>query len=147
MTDDTTQHEDAPTPQGADTSAASDPMLAFVVKCAAALTLVGGIASVALQPDAVNVTLSFVFGAALALGNFWLSRRIVARMVTQSGGGGGTAGLLVAKMLGFFGLVYAAFRVLSVDEVGFTGGLMVVVLSIVIGNAFGPKARVERENG
>jgi|GEM_PF-2791390 len=147
MTDDTTQHEDARTPQGAAPSPASDPMLAFVVKCAAALLLVGVVGSVVAQPDNPALPLSFGFGAALALINFWLSRRIVARMVSQRDGGGSTAGMMVAKMLGFFGLVYAAFRLLPVDEIGFTGGLLVVVLSIVFGNAFGPRARVESQHG
>jgi hypothetical protein len=109
--------------------------------------IVGVVGSVVAQPDNPALPLSFGFGAALALINFWLSRRIVARMVSQRDGGGSTAGMMVAKMLGFFGLVYAAFRLLPVDEIGFTGGLLVVVLSIVFGNAFGPRARVESQHG
>jgi len=147
MNTDTPNHADAPTAPAAAPSPASDSMLAFVVKCAAALSLVGIVGSVVAQPDNPALPLSFGFGAALALSNFWLSRRIVARMVTQQDGGGSTAGMMVAKMLGFFGLVYAAFRLLPVDEIGFTGGLLVVVLSIVFGNAFGPRARVESQHG
>jgi len=135
-----------PTPEGAP-APARDLMLGFVIKCAVGLTLVGMLGSVLAQPENGALALSFGLGAALAIGNFWLSRRIVARMVSQPGSGGGTAGMLVAKMLGFFGLVYVSFKALPVDVMGFTGGLMVVVLSIVLGNAFGPKARAENQNG
>jgi hypothetical protein len=147
MTPDTPHHEEASMNPIAAPSPGSDAMLAFVVKCAAALCLLGVVASAVAEPDYPARPLSFGFGAMLAVINFWLSRRIVARMVSQRDGGGSTAGMMVAKMLGFFGLVYVAFKLLPIDELGFTGGLFVVVISILIGNAFGPKARVESQHG
>ncbi len=123
-----------------------DPMLRFVALCALALGVVGVLATAFTQPAAVP--LGIAVGTALTLGNFWVSRRLVARMVEQSEQGGmGAAGLLALKMLTFFGLVYLAVTFLPLDVIGFVGGLMAVVLSIVIGNVFGPAPTVENTHG
>jgi hypothetical protein len=86
-------------------------------------------------------------GAALAVANFWVLRRLGARAVAKVEAGASTGqalGLvlsLAVKMLLLFGLVWVAIRRLGLPVLPFTLGLSVFVASILFGGLYlGPQS-------
>lgn len=85
-------------------------------------------------------------GAALAVANFWVLRRLGARAVAKVEAGASTGqalGLvlsLAVKMLLLFGLVWVAIRHLGLPVLPFTLGLSVFVAAILLGGLYlGPQ--------
>jgi hypothetical protein len=78
-------------------------------------------------------------GAALAVANLWVLRRLVDRAFAEAAAGGGetaTQRLLVRfllKMPVLFGLVYLAIAVLGLEPAPFALGLSTLVLAFVMG--------------
>ena len=90
-------------------------------------------------------------GAALAIANFWVLRRLGARAVArvEAGASPGQAVALVmslaVKMLLLFGLVWVAIRVLGLPVLPFTMGMSVFVAAIFLGGLYlGPQSRKVR---
>ena len=87
-------------------------------------------------------------GAALAVANFWVLRRLGARAVArvEAGASTGQAVALVmslaVKMLLLFGLVWVAVRLVGLPVLPFTLGMSVFVAAIFLGGLYlGPQSR------
>ena len=86
-------------------------------------------------------------GAALAVANFWVLRRLGSRAVAKVEAGASTGqalGLvlsLAVKMLLLFGLVWVAVRKLGLPVLPFTMGLSVFVAAILLSGLYlGPQS-------
>jgi hypothetical protein len=86
-------------------------------------------------------------GAALAVANFWVLRRLGARAVAKVEAGAsprqalGLVLSLAVKMLLLFGLVWVAIRKLGLPVLPFTLGLSVFVAAILLGGLYlGPQS-------
>lgn len=115
----------------------------WILGFAAVLGVVGTLATIPV--GRLWFTLSVLIGAGLGVGNLWLLRRMVRRMVNASVSGGRTASNFMVK----FGILAAAiglaFRFLPIEPVGFMLGFGVPVVAAVLGPFFGPDPHQDAE--
>lgn len=113
----------------------ADHQLRWIVICAAVLGALGVVASlVAGYPDYAT---GIAVGTVIALANLWVLIRLVQRMV-HAGKAGSSAGLFLLKMLLLGGVLFACFKLIPMDTIGFTLGLSVIVIAVTLSAIFGP---------
>ncbi|HYC56368.1 MAG TPA: hypothetical protein VEL28_15655 [Candidatus Binatia bacterium] len=73
-----------------------------------------------------------LLGAAFALGNFYLLRLVVSRLMTPAASGKVTVFLIVAKFFLLFGLIAAVLYRLPIAPMSFAVGASALVVAIVV---------------
>lgn len=112
-----------------------DHQLRWVIGCAATLAVVG--VAIALGLGRADYAVGVAVGGAIALANLWVLARLVRRMMA-SDGAGASAGLFLLKMAMLGGVLFAAFKLVPMNVLGFTLGLSVVVLAVTLSAIIGP---------
>lgn len=117
--------------------AENDPFLRWVAQWALALTVLSTVAAASL--GAFEVALGFAVGGALAMGNFWSWKRMLARLLWGGTKAKGVAVSMATFKLGIFAaILFSCMRSIPMEPIALLCGISVVIGLICVGPFFGP---------
>ena len=121
----------------------NERLLSWVTVCAGILGVLGAVGTLPLGD--VKLSYSIALGAAIAVGNLILMRRLGRRMVASllaapgaPSDRGKTTGLFLLKFVLLLGGLWLLFQLVPLNPLGLLGGLSTLVLAVVMGTLFGP---------
>lgn len=140
-----TQH--TPAPAGPSADELHDPLLRWVLTRGMVLGLlvVGGFAAT----GDVGLIAGAALGVIIGLGNFWLMRRLMWRVLSRPGRGRALAmGALLFKLGALGAIIFLSMTYLPINPIALLCGLSVVVVMIMASALLGPTpAEDEAEDG